>query len=209
MGTLTFVRGFWPEPKRPWRGCRLRWLLLGVVLPIALFACAASAQVIPDLVLRSNLSVFGTLPANLKPDFAPLDSSVLFGYSLGGFLQSGHIIGVEVRGSIQRRLNVQHQESALAGPRAALHFGRVKPYASLLFGAGNGWRFKDSPPSGEKLPTPVEGMGAQWTIAGGVDLQISRCCAVRVGEISYSALYLKHWDLAPVNATAGVVWRLR
>jgi hypothetical protein len=182
---------------------------LGVILAAAFFAGGASAQVVPDLVMGSNLSIYGSLPANFQPDFAPLDSSVLFGYSIGGFLQSAHIIGLELRGSIQRRWNAQHQESALAGPRAALHVGRVKPYTSLLFGAGNGWRFKDSPTSGEKLPRPVEGEGPQWTLAGGVDLNVSRRLAIRVGEISCSELYLKHWNLTPVNVTAGVVWRLK
>ncbi len=198
-----------PEPRGSARGFRRKWLLPGVALAATLFAGAASAQVIPSVVMPSGLSVFGTLPTNLTPNFAPLDSSVLFGYSLGGFLQSPHIFGLEVRGSIQRRINAQHQESALAGPRAAFHVGRVKPYTAILFGAGNGWRFKNPPPPGEKVPTPVEGIGPQWTAVGGVDFQVSRRFSVRVGEVSYSELYLKRWDLTPVNVTAGIVWRLR
>jgi hypothetical protein len=209
MESLRFFHGRRCEPKRPWRAFRWKWLLLGLVLPAIFCAGAASAQVVPELIARSNLSVYGTLPANFTPNFAPVDSSVLFGYSLGGFLQSPHIIGLELKGSIQRRINSQHQESALAGPRVALHLGRVAPYTSILFGAGNGWRFKDAPPPGEKLPTPVEGIGPQWTWSGGVDLRISRRFAVRAGEISRSELYLKHWNLSPLNATAGVVWRLR
>jgi hypothetical protein len=30
-----------------------------------------------------------------------------------------------------------------------------------------------------------------------------------MGEVSYSKLYLKNWDLTPVNLTAGVIWRIR
>ncbi len=191
------------------RGFHHKWPLLVATLLLALSAGRASAQVIPGLVFRSDLSVFGSLPTNLTPDFAPFDSPVLFGYSLGGFYQSRHILGAEIRGSIQRRVNVQHQESALGGPRAALHFGRITPYTCFLFGAGNGWRFKNPPTPGEKVPKPFEGMGPQWTLVGGVDVHLSHHVAIRVGEISYSELYLKHWDLTPVNVTAGVVWRLR
>jgi hypothetical protein len=209
MKSLKIFHGFRCEPKRSWCGYHRKWLRLGVILSVTFFAGKASAQVIPDLVPRSNLSVYGTFPANLTPNFAPADSSVLFGYSLGGFLQSPHIIGLELRGSIQRRINAQHQESALAGPRAAFHFGRVAPYTSILFGAGNGWRFKDAPRPGERLPKPVEGMGPQWSWTGGVDLRVSRHFSVRAGEISLSDLYLRHWNLTPLNATAGVVWRLR
>ncbi len=209
MEPITSSQCVRPNSAPPSRGFRRSWMLLSAVLLAAISAGSASAQVIPGLVLRSDVSVFGTLPANLTPDFAPIDSPVLFGYSLGGFYQSRHIIGAEIRGSIQRRINVQHQESALAGPRAALHFGRITPYTCFLFGAGNGWRFKESPPPGQKIPKPIEGLGPQWTLVGGADLHLTRHVAIRVGEISYSKLYLKDWDLTPLNFTAGVVWRLR
>ena len=179
---------------------------------VALFATSprgASAQVIPGLNMRSEVAVFGTLPANLTPSFAYFDSPVLFGYSLGGYYQTRHILGAEVRGSIQRRINAQHQESALAGPRAALTFGRFTVYSSLLFGAGNGWRFKEPPVPGEKVPKPMEGMGPQWTILGGVDVHVYRRLSARLGEVSYSTLYLKNWDLSPVNVTGGMVLRFR
>ena len=209
METRNASPRFRSRPERSWCSFRRKWLLPLLVLPFAFPAHGASAQAIPSLVIRSDLSVFGLIPANLTPTFAPLDSSLLLGYALGGFYQSPHIIGIEIRGSIQRRLNAQHQESALIGPRVALRFGRVKPYTSILFGAGNGWRYKDPPSSGKRLPRPVEGMGAQCTLSGGVDVQISRRFAVRVGEISYSELYLKRWNLTPVNVTAGVIWRLK
>ena len=188
---------------------RMQLLLLSAVLLVAFSARVASAQVIPGLVFRSDLSAYGSLPTNFSPSFAPFQSSVLFGYSIGGFYQSRHFVGAELRGSIQRRVNAQHQESALAGPRFALHFGRISPYSSFLFGAGQGWRFKNQPTPGERVPRPIPDIGPQWTLTGGVDFHVSHRLAIRVGEISYSELYLKNWDLTPVNFTAGVVWRLR
>jgi hypothetical protein len=171
-------------------------------------ACGASAQiVIPGLVARPDISVYGTLPVNVTPDFGYF-APVLFGYSLGGFFQTQHLIGVEVRGSIQRRVNTQHQESALAGPRLAMHFGPFSPYVSVLGGAGNGWRYLNPPIVGVHNPQPLEGLGGQWTIAGGTDFHLSHHLGVRLGELSYSKVYLKNWNLTPLNFTAGVVYRI-
>lgn len=189
-------------------GLRRKWLLTAALFA-AFSAAVGSAQVIPGLVMRSDMSAYATMPINVTPNFAPYDSPVLFGYSLGGYYQSRHILGAEIRGSIQRKGNAQHQESALAGPRAAMHFGKFTPYTSFLIGAGNGWRFAQQPPPGSKVPKPVEGMGAQWTMVGGVDVHVTRNFAIRLGEVSYSKLYLKNWDLTPVNLTAGVLWRIR
>jgi hypothetical protein len=187
---------------------RRKWLLTAAIF--AVFSTAmGSAQVIPGLVMRSDMSAYATMPFNVTPNFAPYDSAVLFGYSIGGFYQTRHIIGAEIRGSIQRRGNAQHQESALAGPRVAMHFGKFTPYSSFLIGAGNGWRFAEQPPPGSKVPKPVEGLGAQWTLVGGVDMHVSRNLGFRLGELSYSQLYLKNWNLSPLNVTAGIIWRLR
>ena len=197
------------ESRLPSCGLRRKWMLLATVLLVALSAGAASAQVIPGLVFRPDLSVYGTFPTNFSPTFAPFSAPVLFGYSVGGFYQTRHFIGAELRGTIQRRENRQHQESALVGPRLALHFGRVTPYSSLLIGAGMGWRFRNPPTPGQRVPRPVPGIGPQWTLTGGVDFHVSHNLAIRVGEVSFSELYLKNWDLTPVNFTAGAVWRLR
>ena len=120
--------------------CRRSIRRVALALLFSATASAASAQLIPGLVAKPDISAFGTLPVNVTPDFGYY-APVLFGYQLGGFLQTHHVIGVEVRGTIQRRLNAQHQESALAGPRLALHYGPISPYVSILGGAGNGWRY--------------------------------------------------------------------
>jgi hypothetical protein len=180
-------------------------LRAAVAFLLSTAACGAYAQ-IPGLVAKPDLSIFGSLPANLTPDFGYY-SPVVLGYSVGGFFQARQLIGVEVRGSIQRRLNAEHQESALVGPRLAFHFGPISPYASVLLGAGHGWRYLNPPVPGEVQPQPIAGIGGQWTLVGGADLHLSHHFAFRVGEISYSKLYLKDWNLTPVNVTAGVVYR--
>jgi hypothetical protein len=179
-----------------------------LALVLSAVACSASGQIIPGLQTRSNLSAYATIPINLTPDFRDFGTPAVAGYSLGGFLQTPYIVGVEVRGIIQRRLNAEHQESAQIGPRVALRFGRITPYAVALGGAGNGWRFREPPIPGEKPPKPIEGLGPQWTILGGVDVKLSHRVSIRAGEISYSKLYLKDWGLTPLNVTAGVVLRL-
>lgn len=170
-------------------------------------AHSAPAQIIQGLQSRNNLSVYGTLPVNVTPDFGYY-APVLFGYSLGGYLQTPYLVGAEIRGQIQRRQNAQHQESALIGPRVAMRFGRIDPYVSFLIGAGNGWRFTEPPIVGVKQPKPIEDIGTQWTLVGGVDFKLNHHFSARVGEISYSKLYLKEWNLTPVNFTAGIVYRI-
>jgi hypothetical protein len=181
-------------------------IAVGTVFAAA--CCSAPAQIIQGLQPKSAIAAYATLPVNVTPDFGYY-GPVLTGYSLGGYLQTPYYVGVEVRGSIQRRMNAQHQESALIGPRFAMRFGRVTPYSSFLIGEGNGWRFQNPPVDGQKRVKPVEGMGTQWTWTGGVDIKLSHRLAVRAGEVSYSRLYLKNWTLAPVNVTAGVVLRLK
>jgi hypothetical protein len=179
-----------------------------MALAFAGVAHTASAQVINGLQAHSNISAYATLPFNVTPDFSYFRTPVVGGYSLGGFYQTPYFVGVEVRGIIQRRLNAEHQESALAGPRFAMRFGRFVPYVSALGGAGNGWRYREPPIVGVKPPKPIEGLGPQWTIAGGVDVKLTHHLSIRAGEVSYSKIYLKEWNLTPVNITGGVVWRL-
>jgi len=167
----------------------------------------APAQLIPGLQPHKVLAVYGTLPTNVTPNFGYY-GPVLFGYSLGGYLQTPYLVGAELRGQIQRRLNAEHQESALIGPRVALRFGRLMPYSTFLIGAGNGWRFRKPPIAGQKGIKPIEDTGMQWTLAGGLDYKVSHRISLRAGEFSYSKVYLKEWTLEPVNITAGVVIRL-
>ena len=178
-----------------------------IALLLIATAGTCRAQIIQGLQARTNLSTYGTLPTNITPNFGYY-GPVLFGYSLGGYLQTPYLIGAEIRGTIQRRENAQHQESALIGPRFALRYGRLLPYSSFLIGAGNGWRFQVPPVEGQKHIKPIEDVGTQWTLTGGLDFKVSHRFSVRVGELSYSHIYLKEWTLAPVNVTAGVVFRL-
>ena len=178
-----------------------------IALLLSAAACGASAQVIPAFSGKPDLSAFGTLPVNFTPDFGYF-APVLFGYQLGGFLQTQHLIGLEIRGTIQRRFNTQHQESALGGPRFALHYGPFSPYVSVLGGGGNGWRYLHPPVVGAQNPQPVEGLGPQWTVAGGVDFHVSRRLRLRLGDLSYSKNYLKNWNLTSLNFTAGLVYRI-
>jgi hypothetical protein len=178
---------------------------VAVLCSFALYS--ASAQVVPAFRGKPDLSIYGTLPVNATPDFGYF-APVVFGYQLGGFLQTQHLLGIEVRGTIQRRFNTQHQESALGGPRFALHYGPFAPYVSILGGGGNGWRYLNPPIVGKKNPQPIEGTGAQWTVAGGVDYHVTRHLRLRLGDLSYSKNYLKNWNLTSLNFTAGLVYRI-
>jgi hypothetical protein len=187
--------------------CRQSILWAAITLLFSAAAGRASAQVVPAFGGKPDLSIFGTLPVNVTPDFGYF-APVLFGYQLGGFLQTRHVIGIEIRGTIQRRFNTQHQESALGGPRFALHYGPFAPYVSVLGGAGNGWRYLNPPVVGVKNVQPLEGLGPQWTVLGGLDFRLDHHLRLRVGELSYSKNYLKNWNLTSLNFTAGLVYRI-
>jgi hypothetical protein len=169
----------------------------------------AAAQIIPGLKAAPNLSAYITVPVNVTPPYRYFGTPAVSGYSLGGYLQPPHFVGAEIRGQIQRRLNAEHQESVQAGPRFAMRFGRFVPYVDVLGGAGNGWRYSEPPVIGVKPAKPMEGLGAEWTILGGMDIKLARHLSFRAGEIAYSKIYLKDWNLTPLNITAGVVYRIQ
>ena len=183
-------------------------LRVALTLLCAIAVHHASAQTIPSLYAKPDVSTFGGMTVNVTPNYGYFGTPAVLGYTLGGYIQTRSFVGFELRGSIQRRLNAQHQESILTGPRFALHYGPFYPYISTLGGAGNGWHFRNPPVVGAKTPKPVEGAGPQWSILGGVDLHFNHHFAVRLGEVSYSQIYLKNWTLTPLNLTAGVVYRI-
>jgi hypothetical protein len=163
----------------------------------------ASAQVGPALRRAPDIEIFATA-TGAKPNFRYLYDRAVYGFSAGGFLQTRRILGVEVRGSILKWGSDQHEESALAGPRAALHFGRIAPYGCGLVGVGNAWsrNLPDNP------PLIIEAVGLQWSILGGVDVRLAHRFRLRAGELSYSKIYLSGRTLSALNAGAGLVYRI-
>jgi hypothetical protein len=163
----------------------------------------ASAQVGPAMRRAPDIAIFATA-TDAKPNFHYLYDRAVYGFSAGGFWQTRRILGVEVRGSILKWGSDQHEESALAGPRAALHFGRVSPYGCGLLGAGNAWS-RNLP---GKPPLIIEAVGLQWSILGGVDIRLAHHIRLRVGELAYSKIYLTDRTLTALNASAGFVYRI-
>jgi hypothetical protein len=169
----------------------------------------ASGQVnFPGLHSDPHLSLFGTF-TNVKPDYQYYGDYAAVGFTTGAFMQTSHILGWEGRASITRWQGLEHEETALVGPRAAMHFGRISPYVSLLGGVANGWRWQIPRLTGQPEPKLVEGFGPQWSIIGGLDVHLSGRIVLRVGEISYSKTYLSNWALTPISASAGFVYRLK
>jgi hypothetical protein len=164
----------------------------------------ASAQVGPAARQAPNISVFATA-TGAKPNFRYLYDRAVYGFSAGGFWQTRRLLGVEVRGSILKWGSDQHEESALAGPRVAMRFGRFTPYGCGLVGAGNAWS-RNLP--GKQPPFIIEAVGLQWSILGGVDVRLAHRLRIRVGELAYSKIYLSERTLSPINASAGLVYRI-
>lgn len=183
--------------------CRISVLQFFMALLVWGAAHSASAQVGPELRRPQDLSLFSTF-TDAKPNFRYLYDRAVYGFSLGGFLQTGHTIGIEARGSILRWGSDQHEESALAGPRAALHFGRISPYACVLLGAANAWS-RNLPGA---VPGINEAVGFQWSVVGGLDVHLKHHVSLRVADLSYSKIYLSQRTLTQLTASAGFVYRI-
>jgi hypothetical protein len=163
----------------------------------------ASAQVGPAARLAPDISIFATA-TDAKPNFRYLYDFAVYGFSAGGFWQTRHILGVEVRGSLLRWGSDEHEESALAGPRAAKRLGRFTPYGCGLVGAGNAWS-RNLP---GKPPFIIEDVGLQWSALGGVDVRVAHHFRLRLGELGYSKIYVPARTLTQLTASAGLVYRI-
>lgn len=185
---------------------RLR-VLSALPLLVLAFVTQAHGQVIPALKAPPRISVFTTF-TDVKPDYQHWGDEAVYGFSLGGIIQSHHIFGLEARGSIVRWGGLEHQEYALVGPRAALHLGRISPYFDVLGGAAHVWKWHDMPRKYAPIPKLDEGLGPQWTICGGLDLHLSHHFALRVGELGYSQIYATSHSLSQLNASTGIVYHI-
>jgi hypothetical protein len=180
-------------------------------IPLALLfsvtAFSASAQVIPSMRVAPRTAVFGSF-TDVKPDYVSFSDYAVYGFSAGGYLQTRHIIGAEIRGSITRWGGGQHEESALGGVRGQLHFGRFAPYVAVLGGGGNTWSWNHPAKPGLPAPIKSEETSPQWSILGGLDVHLKSRLSLRMGEFSYSEVYRRDKTLTPISASAGIVYRV-
>ncbi|MCU1295094.1 MAG: hypothetical protein JWP08_3944 [Bryobacterales bacterium] len=177
-----------------------------LLLPFA--AKVVSAQVAPPVKYGPAVSVFGLL-TEAKPDFGFYGDLPVYGFTAGGFTDSSRLLGSEFRGSMFRVGGTDHQETALAGPRVALHYGRFSPYLSVLGGVSHSWWYTNFPGKGLPKPTMKVGTGLEWSAVSGVDVFMSRSMSLRVGELSYGNVFVGTRTLTSLTASAGIVYRPR
>jgi hypothetical protein len=182
-------------------------LRTALALLFAAAGCSAQAQVVPAISAIGNVSAFATF-TTVKPDYGYYGDLAVYGVSFGGFLQTRHLVGLEARSSLLRSGGIEHEETALAGPRFVLHFANVTPYVSVLGGVANAWRWSNPPNKGDPPPRVLGGFGPQWSVLGGLDVRLNHRFVVRMGELSYAKTYVKDWALTPLTASAGIVYRI-
>jgi hypothetical protein len=170
---------------------------------LSFFQPMARGQVIPALKAPAHLNAFGT--------FTYADSGwngkTIYGATIGGNWQSAHLLGFEVRGSALSFGSVEHQYSALGGVRAAYHVSRFTPYAVVLGGVAQA-RWQGEVIGGLDPHGNILKIGPEWSIVGGVDWYLHRRLTVRLGEFSYSNIYVSQ-TLKPWSFGGGIVYRLR
>jgi hypothetical protein len=200
---ITWLSKLLPDALRGPHAQRVIACLL-VVLP---FTCCAKAQVVPALRYGSQISGFATF-TDIKPNYQYFTDLAVYGFTVGGYLQTRKVLGVEVRGSIARWGGVQHEESAVGGARAALHHGRFSPYVAILGGGGHVWIAQNHPAPGEERISKSY-LGPQWTVLGGLDFHLRHRWSIRAAEFSYSNIYVDNQTLRPLGVRAGIVYRFR
>jgi hypothetical protein len=169
------------------------------VLLLVLTSLLAGGQVVPMMRIPVTIHVFGTY----TDGFSSGGRQNNYGYSLGGFVQTPHLLGLEVRGAYLRWGSAESRFDALAGPRVALHYVRFSPYGAVLGGVGHPIARTNGPKS------PLEsGTGAEWKLLGGVDYYATHHFSVRLGEISYAECYALPRAVRAVDFSAGVVFHL-
>jgi hypothetical protein len=209
-GSLRDSTGLRLEPGRQDNRAQpvLRWRGLSclVVLLCSLHCYRASAQVMPSVRLPPSVAIFGTFTA-LKPTFHIIGDKTVWGGTVGGYIQSSHLYGLEVRGSINRWGGYEHQEAILAGPRAAMRFGRFTPYAAALGGAVHSslWYVPGTGVNAKPYPDQVS---ADISALIGVDFHMAHHISLRLGEAQYSRVLRSDRQLNSLAASAGIVYRL-
>ena len=197
-----------PEPERQRNATQqvLRWRGLSslVVLFCSLHCYRASGQVVPSLRLGPRISVFNTY-TDVKPNLQDYQGNRVFGFTAGGYLQTRHVIGLDLRGSVTRWGGREHQEAVLFGPRAALHFGRYSPYAAALGGAAHSWWFRE--PGSHDLAV-YDQVSPDLTCLGGIDIYIAHHVVLRLGEASYSRVFRSDNTLSAFSIGSGFVYHL-
>lgn len=184
----------------------LRWCSLWPAIVLLLFwlqCCRTSAQTVPDVRFPLRVATFVSF-TGVKPDRNYFTDYAIYGFSAGGYVQTRHLVGAELRGSVTSWGGRAHQESVLAGPRFALHWHRMTPYADLLGGEAHALII--SPGPGRPI---TDKSGLDWSVLGGVDVYWARHWYLRAGEVQYSSIYTSEHNLRPFAGSVGLVYRLR
>jgi hypothetical protein len=84
------------------RTTSLLWTALALVVTLA--TPGALGQVVPEARYAPPISLFATFTA-AKPNFRYYGDLATYGISAGGFIQTRHVLGVEVRGSLMPTCN--------------------------------------------------------------------------------------------------------
>lgn len=161
------------------------------------------AQVGPAMRIPLSVHLFGTSTAGISSGPNANNTGSL-GYSLGGFIQTPHVFGAEVRGSYLRWGSDQQRFDALGGFRAARHYSRFSPYGVVLAGIGHPIIRTNGPKSPQESND-----GFEWKLGGGVDLYSGRHWSLRAGEVSYSIVYaLPGRSISSFDFSGGIVYHI-
>jgi hypothetical protein len=159
----------------------------------------AGAQVAPEMRSPPSLHVFGTF----TDGFTSGGRQNNYGYSLGGFVQTRHLWGLEGRGTYLRWGSAESWFDALAGPRVAIHFAAFSPYVAVLVGVGH--PIARVPGTKSRYES---GNGVEWKVLGGVDYYAARHFSLRLGEISFAETYALPRGVRAIDFSGGIVYHI-
>lgn len=166
---------------------QLRYVVVLLTVTGTSLARGQARSMDPNFIPRVNVAV----GYNLVRSNAPPANCNCFGLN-GGFASVGFAItpwltaAGEITGSHGSHISTLGQNLTLttytAGPRATLHFARVRPFAQALFGVGHG---SDSyfPRGANSYSTSATSFA--YTLGGGLDIRLMRKLDVRPAQVQY------------------------
>lgn len=169
-------------------------LLLTAVLTLP--SLGALSQVVPPVTMSPYGAIFA------QGSVVRLESGAgetqygnrLYGGDIGADFQFRPWLGIDARVLVlesRGHVGPEHQRAAFAGPRFSLGRGRLKMYAVALGGISH-VHYVDSPtiqsPNGQYLLTAATEPALR--AGGGIDLQLTRHMFWRMGEVTYSHMFV-------------------
>jgi hypothetical protein len=181
-----------------------------LALPFTLFVFSASTamtQVVPAATPGPNISLFGDFSAEKLGSNTYQYGTLVYGATLGGFIQFRRFIGLEARGGLLRSGSQLHRNTALVGPRVVFSHNRFRFDGVFLVGLSHAGYIHQPITPGPGGYLIGDGINTALELAGGVDYRVTHRLYWEIGDIGYNHIFVQSGE-GGVTFSTGLVVRL-